>query len=144
MFLPLFCCPYVSRVICLTHNNALFFFKCKFHACLGFGLLWICLTLVLGSGSFCSNWSQSVSMASLTSGEWFSKAAITRSVKVKRCSCRLLDLLHSFHWKVSETIQLDCACTCNVLFRHLIGHPGRSNSLLIPRIFCLFSYSSVH
>jgi len=61
---------------------------------------------------------------------------ITRSVKVKRCSCRLLDLLHSFHWKVSETIQLDCACTCNVLFRHLTGHPGRSNSLLIPRIFC--------
>ena len=58
---------------------------------------------------------------------------ITPSVKVKACSCHLLHLLHSFHWTVSETIQLDCACsTCNVLFSHPSGHLERINSLSIP------------
>ena len=72
-------------------------------------------------GSFCSNWNQSVSIASLTSS---AEKLITLSVKVEGCSCRLLHLLHSFLWTVSETIQLDCVCTCSVLFSHLTGHPG--------------------
>ena len=75
-------------------------------------------------GSFCSHWNQSVSMASLTSGEWFSKADYTKC-QSQTLLFRLLHLLHSFHWTVSETIQLDCACTCSVLFSHLTGFPRK-------------------
>ena len=63
-------------------------------------------------------------MASLTSGEWFSKADYTEC-QSQTLLFRLLHLLHSFHWTVSETIQLDCACTCSVLFSHLTGFPRK-------------------
>ena len=60
---------------------------------------------------------------------------ITRSVNVEGCSCCLQHHHHLFHRTISETIHSDCGCTCNVLFVHLSGQPGKINSLLSPRKF---------